>query len=279
MPALLFLWPLMNLKSMANSIYAKNNEQYVSDVYPSAGRFGRRFFTAVMGAWLALFLCSPCASAQASDGDAAPRAQASRAYNPVYPYEALIAGRSGWAEISCTIDSAGRATFLRIVGASDPAFGSAFQADLEAVEFSPPRKNGRAVMSQLTERFNFPAHPALDAVAKEVLAELRKPEPAILSVDQLDKKPESIRQPRPAYPWVQRSDGASGQAEIEFIIDRNGRPLFPRIVSATQGDFGWAAVTGVLRWRYQPPVKNGEKVDARIKVTVTFDINKSADMW
>jgi acyl dehydratase len=63
------------------------------------------------------------------------------------------------------------------------------------------------------------------------------------------------------------------------VIDRNGRPLFPHIISATHEDFGWAAATGILRWRYQPPVKNGEKVDARVKVTVVFDIKKSADMW
>jgi len=264
---------------MANSIYAKIHEPGARGVYSHANHLGRWFLTAMACAWVGLFLCSLSVSAQTPSDGVAGKAQASRAYNPVYPYEALIAGRSGWAEISCTVDYAGRATFLHVVGASDPAFASAFQADFEAVEFSPPRKNGRAVMSQLSERFDFPAQPALDPVAKAILAELRKPTPAILSVDQLDKKPEPIRQPRPAYPWVQRSDGASGQAEIEFVIDRSGRPLFPRIVSATQDDFGWAAATGILRWRYQPPVKNGEKVDARIKVTVTFDINKSADMW
>lgn len=220
------------------------------------------------------------ARAQRPAGAAEERkAQPSRAYNPVVPYDALIAGRSGSAEISFTVDYSGRAMLLNTVSATDPAFANAFMADIEAVEFSPPRVNGRALMSSLKERFSFPAQPALDVVAQGVLDELRKPKPAILSVDELDKKPQPIRQPRPAYPWTQRSDSASGHAEIEFVIDRNGRPLFPRIISATHEDFGWAAATGILRWRYQPPLKNGEKVDVRTTVTVVFDINKSADMW
>ena len=207
------------------------------------------------------------------------KASPSRAYNPVVPYDALIAGRAGSAEITFTVDYSGRAMLLNVVSATDANFAGAFMADIEQTEFSPPRINGRALMSSLKERFDFPAQPTVDAVAQGILAELRKPKPAILSADELDKKPQPIRQPAPAYPWAQRSDSASGQAEIEFVIDRNGRPLFPHIISATHEDFGWAAATGILRWRYQPPVKNGEKVDARIKVTVVFDIKKSADMW
>jgi TonB family protein len=267
-----------------STIYATINQQCGNTERWHAGHAGRRslplFKRLVQGAWVGILLCTATLWAQTPPGGSDEiKAQASRAYNPVFPYEALVAGRGGWAEISFTIDYSGRAILPCTVAASDPAYASAFQADIEAIEFVPPRKNGSPLMSQLKERFDFPAQPALDAVAKGILAELRKPKPAIVNAAELDKKPEPIRQPQPAYPWILRSDGLSGQAEIEFVIDRNGRPLFPRILSSTNEDFGWAAVTGVQRWRYQPPVKNGEKVDARIKVTVIFDINKNADMW
>ena len=52
--------------------------------------------------------------------------------------------------------------------------------------------------------------------------------------------------------------------------------LFPRIISATQEDFGWAAATAVAQWRFQPPTKNGQKVDARMTVPVLFDARKLA---
>jgi TonB family protein len=207
------------------------------------------------------------------------KVSASRSLNPVYPYEALIAGRAGWAEITFTVDYSGRAILASPTGSSDRAFAQALMADIDAIEFIPPRRNGQPMMTLTKERFDFPAQPAVDAVAREILTELRKPKPAIVPIEELDRKPEPIRQPLSSYPWALRGDGVSGQAEIEFVIDRNGRPLFPRIVSSTHEDFGWAAATAILRWRYKPPTKNGAKVDTRITEKVTYDINKSINMW
>ena len=274
---------MTNLFLMANSINAAIKLQGWIGKFRPASRYLRKRCPFPMR-WTLLGLLLVCgagvrAESSESPGAVKPEASPSRAYGPVIPYDALIAGRAGWAEISFTVDKNGRATFLSTVGSSDAAFAGAFQADIEAIEFSAPRINGRPMMSQLKERFDFPAQPTLDAVARAVLAELRKEKPAIYEVAELDKKPEPIRQPQPAYPWVLRSDGASGQAEIEFVIDRNGRPLFPRIVSSTSEDFGWAAATAIRGWRYQPPMKKGEKVDARIKVTVVFDLEKAANMW
>jgi len=243
-------------------------------------QFLRLIRRASFGAWFcALLSCSSLLPQAMAQSPADAKAQPSRTYSPTYPYDALIAGRAGWAEINLTVDYSGRAIFLSTVGASDPASASALQADIEAIEFLAPRINGRPMMSSLKVRFDFSAQPTLDPAAKEVLTELRKSKPAIYTVEELDKKPAPIRQPLPAYPYILRSDGLSGQAEIEFVLDRTGRPLFARVISATQADFGWAAANCVQRWRYQPPVKNGEKVLARIKETVVFDINKAADMW
>ena len=229
-----------------------------------------------LGMYLAWFGFLSCLVASGA-GDV--KVQASRAFSPVFPYDALIAGRGGSAEVKFTVDHSGRAIFAAVVTASEPAFGQAFMADIDASEFLPPRVNGRPIMTQTKESYTFPASPPLDAVAKEILAELRKPTPELSTVDQLDRKLEPIRQPLPAYPWSMRSDGVSGEAEIEFIIDRDGRPLFPRIVSATYEEFGWAAATAIQRWRYKSPMKSGAKVDVRVTTKVIFDIKNSAGMW
>src|ERR1035437_3273965 len=146
---------------MANLIHASNDQ-----TAGSATRcFRSRFMTCVIMLSLGLVFGLATARAQQSAGAAdEKKAQPSRAYNPVVPYDALIAGRSGSAEISFTVDYSGRAMLLNTVSATDAAFANAFMADIEAVEFSPPRVNGRALMSSLIERFNFPAQPALDAV-------------------------------------------------------------------------------------------------------------------
>lgn len=237
-----------------------------------------RYIFCVAG--LSVVICGEADAAKQKESKvAAERAQASRAFKPVHPYEALIAGRGGWAEIGFTVDTSGRAILASPVGSSDPAFAHSFMADLEAIEFSPPRTNGQPLMSIGRERFEFLDKPALDAVASEILAELRKPEPALTPVAELDAKPEPIRQPVATYPWVLRGDEISGEAEVEFVVDRNGRTLFPRIVSSTHEDFGWAAATAVLDWRYKSPMKAGAKVDTRITEKIVYDIKKAAEMW
>jgi len=207
------------------------------------------------------------------------KVQGSRAINPVLPYEALLAGKSGSAAINFTVGTDGRAILLSTEKATDRAFAMALQADIEAIEFIPPRRNGQPQMTMTRESFEFPAQPALDPIAKEILNELRKPTPAFTPVGELDTKPEAIRQPPPAYPWVLRGDAVSGEAVIEFVVDRNGHTLFPRIVSSTHEDFGWAAATAVLRWRYKPPTKGGVRVDTRVTATIVFDIKKAGEMW
>ncbi len=222
-------------------------------------------------------LATPQLEAQTSK--TVTKMQTSRAYAPVFPYDALIEGRSGWAEISFTVDVSGRVILPSTEGASERDFAQAWQAELEAVEFIPPRRNGKAQMTMARERFDFPATPALDPIALEILTELKKGTPALTPVDALDAKPEALRQPAPAYPTILRGDAISGEALIEFVIDRNGRPLFPRIVSSSHEEFGWAAATAVLRWKYKPPTKSGTPVDTRTTARIVFDIANAANMW
>jgi len=203
-------------------------------------------------------------------------APAKRKVTPVYPYEALIAGRAGWAEASFIVDYTGRALFANPAGASDTAFAKAVVAMVEASEFIPDKKDRRPVMTPANQRVTFEGEASLDPEARRVLSELRKQKPAILTMADLDERPKAVRQDSPAYPRALKDDGLTGQAEIEFIVDREGRVLFPRIVSASHEDFGWAAATAVAQWRFQPPTKDGQKVDVRMMVPVLFDARKLA---
>ena len=201
---------------------------------------------------------------------------ARREINMVYPYEMLIQGKSGWAEASFVIDYAGRPLFTNPSSASDPAFAKAAVAMVEANQFAPIRKNNHVVMASSTRRFDFGGEATLDPEAKRVLAELRKPHPTICALSELDERPKAVRQDSPVYPRALKDDGLTGQAEIEFVVTSEGKALFPRIISATQEDFGWAAAAAVAQWRFQSPTKNGQKVDARMSVPVLFDARKLA---
>jgi TonB family protein len=196
---------------------------------------------------------------------------------PVYPYEMVLSGQSGSVDASFIVDYAGRPLFTVAAGAGDRAFARAAIAMVEASEYSPGRKGSRCVMCPGSEHFQFDGGASLDRDARRVLAELRTASTAILSVTQLDERPKVIQQVSPAYPRALKDDGLTGQAEIEFIVSSDGRVLFPRIISATYEDFGWAAAVAVAQWRYQPPQKDGRNVEVRMTVPILFSAQKLAE--
>lgn len=200
---------------------------------------------------------------------------AKRKVVPVYPYELLVNGRSGWAEASFVIDYSGRPLFANPKRSSDPAFAKAVVAMIEASQYVPGRRDKHSVMSPASERYQFAGEESLDAHARSVLDTLRHGG-GLAAATELDERPKAVRQDSPAYPRALKDDGMTGQAEIEFVIDRDGRVLFPRIVSASHEDFGWAAATAVAQWRFQPPQKGGQHVDAIMRVPILFDAHKLA---
>ncbi len=208
--------------------------------------------------------------------DVAPVAK--RKPTPIYPYEMVLSGQSGSVDTSFVVDYVGRALFATAGGAGNPSMAKAAIAMVEASEYIPGKKGTQRVMSPITEHFQFDGEKSLDPEARRILAELRKPKPAILFSAELDERPKVIRQVSPSYPRALKDDGLTGQAEIEFIISKDGTVMFPHCVSATHEDFGWAAAVAVAQWRYQPPQKGGKNVEVRMSVPILFTAQKLAEM-
>jgi TonB family protein len=199
-----------------------------------------------------------------------------RKFDPVYPYEQLVQGREGWGEVSFVVDHAGRAILTAPLGSNENAFSKSMTAMIEAAEFTPARKDKRAVLASSVQRYYFTPQSSLDQVATEVLTELRHPSGRMLKVADLDERPRAVQQRSPVYPRALKSDGLTGQAEIEFTVDRDGRVLFPKIVSSSHEDFGWAAATAVAQWKFNRPMRNGQPVDVRMTVPILFDAQQLA---
>jgi TonB family protein len=196
----------------------------------------------------------------------------------VYPYEVVVAGQPAWADTSFVVDYMGRPLFTVASASSNKAFAKAAVAMVEASEYNPAKKGSHRVMSPANEHFQFDGEQSLDAESRRILTELRKARPAILAANELDARPKLLKQVAPAYPRALKDDGFTGQAEIEFIISREGRVMFPRIVSATYEDFGWAASVAVAQWKYQPPMKDGRPVEVRMTVPILFTAQKLAEV-
>jgi TonB family protein len=193
---------------------------------------------------------------------------------PVYPFDLLIRNVKGKASVTFAIDKQGRPHVVKVMSATLPDFGAATSAMIEAWRFEPAMKDGKPSWAILRKDQVFeqdaPDFPMNDS-AQRLLRDLRKsPCPILADFRNLDSPLKGRFMPSPVVPESVRASNAAEVAVIEFVVDHAGHAQLPRIVSATNPDFGWAAATAVGRWQYTTPYKNGKPVDVRVRVPLQF---------
>jgi TonB family protein len=194
---------------------------------------------------------------------------------PVYPFELLRAGKKGKATVRFAIDPAGQTHFLKLENATLPEFGLAARAMVEAWVFEPAKKDGKPCWALLEkeqvfdrDQSEFPQNES----AERLLKDLRRNPCPILAVGRdLDRDLHGRFQPSPVVPDELRKSRTRAEAIIEFVIDRGGHAQLPRIVSATDPDFGWSAATAIERWQYTQPLKAGKPVDIFVRVPIVYN--------
>ena len=100
-----------------------------------------------------------------------------------------------------------------------------------------------------------PSSPAVAAVAPEVsAADFRR-----------------TRFVAPTYPPQALSRGLRGEVRVQITVDTEGRVVDAQVLSASPAQvFDEAAVNAVRKWRFEPVVKDGRRVEASIATTIRF---------
>jgi TonB family protein len=192
---------------------------------------------------------------------------------PVYPRDLLLAGEKGDATILFIVDETGRVAESKVLAATKPEFGAAMRAAVEAWRFTPPYFEHRTTSTIVSRTQHFsPFTPDLesDDETGRVLRLVRAGGQKLVDASTLTGMPKLRYGPPPVYPTALEGRGAPGEAQVEFVIDRKGRVRLPRIISASHPLFGWAAVTAVQQWYYEPPQVTGHAVDLRVVLPVKF---------
>ena len=207
-------------------------------------------------------------------GETEPGLKLLNSPNWVFPFELAKAGTTGTAEISYFVDPTGKTITLKVVKASKPEFGLAAIAVLEQAKYSPdidPKTNKpqKSTEQKITLPFN---KERIDTEALEMLA---KPDGVLFSVSELDSK--SITPagptPHPVFPdKLEKKKVTTGEARIEVIVDKNGVVRAPRIVSASEPEFGWSAATMALTYQFSKPMKGGKAVAVKLILPFKFDL-------
>lgn len=207
-------------------------------------------------------------------GETEPGLKLLNSPNWIYPFELAKAGTTGTAEVSYYVDPSGKVIDLKIGKATKPEFGLAAAAVLEQAHYQPDidpktKKPQKSTEQKITLPFN---KERIDTEALEMLA---KPDGVLFSVSELDSKGLAPMgpTPHPVFPGKQaKKKVPTGEAKIEVIIDKNGVVRAPRIVSASEPEFGYSAATMALTYQFSKPVKGGKPVAVKIILPFTFNL-------
>ena len=188
--------------------------------------------------------------------------------DPVYPEDLRARGVAGKARASFTVDETGRTTNVTVLEAADPALGAALAAAVQAWVFEPLYHAGEKVAADffVTWQFGPPPDGSPAALLLGRLAQGVKP----VGARDLDRVPAVLFRRHPAYPPELKAAKVAGDATVEVVIDRNGQACLPRIVSASDPAFGWAAATAVSQWYFESPESHGQPVDVRVAIPLHF---------
>ena len=194
---------------------------------------------------------------------------------PIYPLEALRAKQKGVTQVSFLVGPNGRVVEAKLVEATTPEMGQAVLAMIDAWRFIPAKnKQGAPCFAMLSIRHEFLLNGRSDAPVPEsawdILAKQAEHPEKIVPIKELDSMPKLQWHENPVYPSKLLKDGRTGEAVVEFYVDAEGDAQLPRIVSATEEEFGYAAEQAIITWHFDPPLKNGKPVITKARIPIKF---------
>ena len=96
------------------------------------------------------------------------------------------------------------------------------------------------------------------------------------SMADLDQKPRLVYQPAPVYPAALRSRKIDGIVTVIFVVDANGRVANAKVEKSSDPAFDKPALDAVRKWKFEPAMKEGRKVSAKMRAPIRFDTKASS---
>ena len=96
----------------------------------------------------------------------------------------------------------------------------------------------------------------------------------IFDLAEVDRIPQAVYQSSPQYPYDMLRQGVQGEVRIGFVCTKDGRTQDVRVISSTRFEFERPALDAVRQWRFEPGVKNGQRVAVRMEVPIPFRVGR-----
>jgi len=95
----------------------------------------------------------------------------------------------------------------------------------------------------------------------------------VFELSEVDKAPAPTMQMPPRYPSDMQRDKVEGTVVLVFVLDERGRVKEARAETSTHPSFERPAIDAVRQWMFEPAVKDGKPVRARIRQPIRFRLN------
>jgi TonB family protein len=84
--------------------------------------------------------------------------------------------------------------------------------------------------------------------------------------------PRAISTPDPIYPKAAKKEGRQGDVRLWCVIGTDGSVRDARVEKSLSPDFDESAINAVQQWTFEPATKDGQPVEVKISVEVTFKL-------
>lgn len=92
-------------------------------------------------------------------------------------------------------------------------------------------------------------------------------------IGEVDQVPVPTLQFPPDYPYHAKRQGTEGVVSIRFLVTSEGKvSSFSVLKGVPEGVFDEATRRCVLRWKFQPGMKDGERVDTWVEMDIEFEL-------
>ena len=112
-----------------------------------------------------------------------------------------------------------------------------------------------------------------DTPSGPVANEVPLPPSGVYDVAQVDVRPLPIHRVAPVYPISLRRTRMHGEAQMLVTVTREGRVTDAVVIRATHPQFGQAARTAIMQWRFHPATIQGQSVACRVSLPMSFSLN------
>lgn len=183
----------------------------------------------------------------------------------------------GQARIDIRVNAQGELSESLAVSYTDRRFADLALKAVKQWNFEPARRKGEPVSVCVPLTFNFEAQGVVLTISatelfegqiNSVHGEANTYRPYTLN--ELDRIPIPIRADAPRYLKEMAESGLQGKVEIEFYIDEEGTVRMPVIVGQPQMELAELAMEAVRGWKFEPPMRKGQPVLARVQQLFRF---------